>query len=456
MIRGQLPLERRRWPGSVALVTCILLAGCAGLPEPDGFEAAVIESAEELTTLTPSGEGDVESVARNGLLRSPTVREAASQISASADEVRVQRAALFPELSLFLGAGTGDAGSGDPAVELTGSQLLFDGGNSQRAIKVADFDLQIRYIAFQKAVDDALLELLEAYDDVQRQSELLDIYRRQLNALSELEALVAARVERGAVSTTDALEAQKRLQSAAFLVNDTELALAEARDRLILLSGQSRGGHVRISPPSCKVRGETDELLMARLEMGRAKLVLEQAENARIPRVVLNPVVRGELGTGELPVGLNLGIQSDFLQGGALSARANAERNRHAAAEAELENVSLEDSLEERGLLRSLASGDRKADMLRRQIALLSKTRKLYRSQYFDLGTRQLSELLDNEEEYYGRQAELVELHSELAADRLECAVRHRVLRHELALEQAKIYGFPLAPLTDTLFSTLN
>ncbi|MGF2685310.1 TolC family protein [Marinobacter sp. DUT-3] len=444
MIRGQLPLDRCRWPGSVALITCILLAGCAGLPEPDGFEAAVIESAEGLTTLTPSGEGDVKSVARNGLLRSPSVREAASQISASADEVRVQRAALFPELSLFLGAGRGDAGSGDPAVELTGSQLLFDGGNSQRAIKVADFDLQISYIDFQKAVDDALLELLKAYDDVQRQRELLHIYRRQLNALSELEALVTARVERGAVSTTDALEARKRLQSAAFLVNDTKLALAEARDRLILLSGQSHGGTVRISPSSCKVRGETDELLIARLEIARAKLVLEQAENARIPRVELNPVVRGELGTGELPVGLNLGIQSDFLQGGALSARANAERNRFAAAKAELENVRLEDSLEERGLLRSLASGNRKAGLLRQQIDLLSRTRELYRSQYFDLGTRQLSELLDNEEEYYGRQAELAELRSELAADRLDCAVRHRVLRHKLKLENSKIYGFPL------------
>src|SRR5690606_23385550 len=96
-------------------------------------------------------------------------------------------------------------------------------------------------------------------------------------------------------------------------------------------------------------------------------------------------------------------------------------------------------------LLRSLSSGDRKMTMLKRQISLLEETRALYRSQYFDMGTRQISELLDNEEEYYSREAELAQLRSDLSHSQAKCAVRSRVLRQELGISGNSLYGFPLS-----------
>lgn len=426
-------------------VTCILLAGCTALPKADGFEAAIIKTAEGRPALAPASGDDVKSIARNGLLLSPSVREAASRVSADADQVRVQRAAFFPSVNLSGGGGIGSAGSGDPTVGLTGSQLLFDGGNSKRAVKVADFDLQISYLAFQKSVDGALVDVLKIYDEVQTKTELLAIYRKQFRALHELQTLITQRAESGAVSNSDLLEARKRMQSAEFLVNDTQLALEQARDRLILLSGQSNSAHVKINPASCKATGETDSLRISRLELARAQIALEKAEVAALtPRVFLKPVIGGEIGLNKLPVGLNLDIQSDVLQGGALTAKANVARNQLAGADAQMAVVRLEDSVMEQGLFRSLAAGDRKIAMLQRQISLLSQTRKLYRSQYFDMGTRQLSELLDNEEEYYTRQAELIEQKAELVATRLDCAVRSRVLRKEMGVEDNVIYGFPL------------
>lgn len=438
-------LRRLPWKALPFIAVCVLVTGCAALPEPDGLEAAIIEQAEGLAALTPADGRDSKSIARNGLLLSPSVQESAGLVSASADEVRVQRAALFPGLALTMVGGAGDAGSGDPALELQATQLLFDGGNSQRAVKLADFDLQIDYITFQKTVDDVLIDLLAAYDSVQLQGDLLDIYKNQLAALSELESLVARRVDNGAASSTDLLETRKRLQAAAFLVTDTELALAEARDRLVLLTGQSRGGQVRMRATSCKAIGETDDIRIARLELARAQLALKQAEKARTPGVSLKPIIQGEVGTGRLPAGVDIDIRSDLLQGGALQARVNAAHNALFALEAKLENANLEDNLTQRGLLRALTTAEQKTDMLREQISLLSETRELYRSQYFDLGTRQLSELLDNEEEYYRRQAELAELRSEIALDRLHCAVRSRVLRRELGIENRSIYGFPLS-----------
>ena len=69
-----------------------------------------------------------------------------------------------------------------------------------------------------------------------------------------------------------------------------------------------------------------------------------------------------------------------------------------------------------------------------------------YRSQYFDLGTREISELLDNEEEFYNRKAELIELESELTANQIECATRDRSLRKAMKIDGNSLYGYPLAP----------
>ncbi|MGV0908500.1 TolC family protein [Martelella sp. FOR1707] len=428
-----------------AALSCALLAGCAALPEPDGTEAAIIARAETLSPLTPTDATDMKGVAHNGLVSNPSVQEAASLVSASADEVRVQRAKLFPSLSLSAGAGQGDASRGDPLFELTGGQLLYDGGSSQRVIKIADYDLQIDYIAFQQAVDDAVLDVLEAYDEARMLDELLTVYQKQFAALSELETLVEARTENGAAARTDILEARKSVQSAAFLVSDTRLALAEARDRLVLLGGPPEGGRVTVAPESCDAQVETDDMRLAQLKLARAEMALEKAMGDLTPRVSLEPVLRGELGTNALPVGVNLNIQSDFLQGGALTARANAARKSFGAAKARLDAVLLEERINERGLSRSISANEEKSLMLKQQIQLLADTRELFRSQYFNMGTRRLSELLDNEEEYYSRQAELVQLRSELVADRLDCAVRSRELRRSLDLESHQIYGFPLS-----------
>jgi adhesin transport system outer membrane protein len=416
----------------------LMLAGCAALPEPDGMEAALIERVRGLEELTFAKGENVQSVAHNGLLRNPKVREDANLISASGDEVRVQRAEFFPSLRLSTGGSIGDAGDGKASMELEGSQLLFDGGKSKRAVKIADVDLQISYIEFQQKVDDTLIDLLEAYDTVQMNIELLAVYRQQLDALTELEALVTARAQNGAVSATDVLETQRRIRSAAFLVNETKLALAEARDRLTLLSGQSSGGRITLPASSCKARGTTDDMRLARLELGRARLALASAEKALSPRVKLQPVVRGELGVDKFPLGLNIDIQSDLLKGGVLTAKANQERNTVAAA------VALEDQIEQNALERSLSAGRQKTELLQQQIALLSKTRDLYRSQYFSMGTSQLSELLDNEEEFYDRKAELVQLKSELLSDRVACAARSGQLRRTLGLDGKTLYGYPL------------
>ncbi|MFN4156234.1 MAG: TolC family protein [Paracoccaceae bacterium] len=428
-----------------ALPVLAALAGCVGLREADGTEAVIRAKAAGLPVLSAPAGGSAKDAAAGGLLQSPALREAASLVAASADDVRVQRAALFPSLGLTLGGGIGDAGKGNPALELEGRQLVLDFGDTKRAVTAADIDLQINYLSFQKTVDETLVAALSAYDTTRMYRELRAVRREQLAAMRKLETLIAARTETGAATSPDLLETRKRIQAAEFLVHDTQLAEAEAQDRLLRLTGLTTGGTVPVPEGSCQTPGGTDDMRMAQLRLAKAQLKLERAERSRLPRLSLNPVVRSGLGEGRATVGLNMGVQSDILEGGALTARANAARNSHLGAQAGVDAAQLDGDLEARGLQRSLSAGRQKMAMLERQIALVTQTRALYRSQYFELGTRQLSELLDNEEEFYNRQAELVELRAAIVRTRLECAARSRSLRSALGVDGRSVYGFPLA-----------
>lgn len=435
--------------GSAILCACLAaLAGC-GLPQPDGTEAALIARAKEMPPLAPAkGTGAKEAV-RNGLLMHPDVREAASSVAASADQVRVERGGFFPSLGLSVGGGAGAAGEGDPALKLNLTQLLTDFGSTKRAVTAADFDLQIDYVTFQKAVDDATVELLEAYDAVRMNEAELAVYRAQLAAMTELQKLVAERVEVGATTAPDLLETQKRVQNAAFLVQDAELALADAREQLERRTGQSVGGGVPEFRGGCTLHGDTDKMRLAKLKMAKAEIDLEQARKAQVPKITLSPLARLGTGNTSTGLGLNLGVSSDLMQGGALTAKASAARNARDAARAALESADRDATLSARKALRDITAGARREDMLNRQIELLARTRELYRSQYFDLGKRSISDLLDNEEEYYTRQAEQVELSSTLAASRLTCSVYARTLRPAMDLTGKTLYNLPLS--TDNL-----
>ena len=431
------------------ILVAAIQAGCS-LPEPDGTEAALAARAESLKPLTPSEGRDIKSGSRNALLLSPVVREAASSIRVSADEVRIQRAAIFPSLSLSVGGGIGDAGQGDTTIALTGRQLVADFGQIERQVTAADIELQMNYVTFQQSVDEAMAEMLETYDEVRTHVRVLEVWRQQLSALRELQTLIVRRHEIGAAPISDVLETRKRLQAAEFLVLDTELALAEARERLTQLSGQSRGGEIPVlGSETCASDTSTDALLLAQLNLAKSQIELEIAENARVPSAYIEPIVRNEVGTSNLGFGLNLGINSDLLQGGALSAAVNAARNTLEAAAANVEIIRRDDTIESGRLQREMAAAQQRMGMLDRQISLLAQTRALYRDQYFDLGTREISELLDNEEEYYSRKAELIEVDSEMANSRVTCAILERSLRPAVGVNDTSIYGYPL---TETVF----
>ncbi|NPD17066.1 TolC family protein [Xinfangfangia sp. D13-10-4-6] len=437
--------SRRALRPRVALWGCLLLAACSN-ELPDGAARLLMERADQQQALAPgNGSGAVDMVQR-ALVLHPDVRQKASLISAGIDQIRVERAAMFPSLGISLIGGFGTGGRGDPDIELGGQQMVMDFGRSKRAVKGADIELQISYLTFQKSVDAAAVETLTAYDDVNRLAEVLAIRREQLAEMQRLEALLAERIEAGATSAPDLLEARKRLQQVGFTVHDAELRLAEARDNLQRLTGLPKGGPLPALGGSCVLpQSGTDNLRMAKLQQARAILAHQEAERARLPRISLNPLASKPVAGGDTVLGVNVSVGSDLLQGGAISARARAAKSLQEASAAAVEAAQREETLTAHRLQRQIASGQQRMKMLTAQIALLTEVRELYRSQYFDLGTRQITDLLDNEDDFYTARAGLVETRSEIALSRVECAAADHSLRSAMQLEGRSLYGFPLA-----------
>lgn len=78
------------------------------------------------------------------------------------------------------------------------------------------------------------------------------------------------------------------------------------------------------------------------------------------------------------------------------------------------------------------------------QTKLLDQTRALYRSQYFDLGTRNLNDLLDAEEDYYNALIERSDSERDLDIALLQCHLTGGTLRSALGLSNVTLYGYPI------------
>lgn len=430
--------------GGLLLLAVVTLAGCSGGP-PTETMRKIGESRAGLSPLTPEGSKGARAIARTALLLDPDVREQASLNEASIDQIAIERSALMPSLGFGVVGGVGDAGAGDPNLELSGKQLLLDFGGTKRAVEAADVDLQIQYQTFQTVVDRSVATALETYRHVAMLEEMVVIRQAQLQTMRELYQLINERIEIGASTTPDLLETRNRMERTEFELLEAKLELSEVRDKLQRLTGYSNGGEIPNFSQNCAPPGgETDELRIARLELVKSRLNLETAKRARLPRISLNPLGRARIGGGAITTGMNVSVDSPLFDGGAITARQNAARNRQNSAEALVEAEERNLRLDDLRLRRQLSSLKEKQAMLARQIKIVSETRDLYRSQYIELGTREITDVLDAEEDVFSRRAELNTVNFELQARLIECAARSKSLRKDLGLTQFHIYGYPL------------
>ena len=138
----------------------------------------------------------------------PEVQRRWHAFLASEQEQRVARGGYLPEVDLRLSAARQWQDSGDGRVDrdplsaaLTLNQMLYDGFFTRSEVRRLGHSWLVRYFELMEAAEQAALDALRAYMDVERHRELFalaeDNYRAHREAYEQVEELVRTGVGRG-------------------------------------------------------------------------------------------------------------------------------------------------------------------------------------------------------------------------------------------------------------------
>jgi NodT family efflux transporter outer membrane factor (OMF) lipoprotein len=148
------------------------------------------------------------------LERRPDVQRARLQVDAALARSRAAHAERYPSLSFSAGLGTGGAKLGDllsnPAVNLAANLAvpLIDWRRLDQQDKSARTELALSALALRDAVQTALVEVESQLIESERLQQQISANAQRLQEAREAEGLAQLRLQVGAISRIDALQAQ--------------------------------------------------------------------------------------------------------------------------------------------------------------------------------------------------------------------------------------------------------
>ncbi|OUO57507.1 efflux transporter outer membrane subunit [Candidatus Avelusimicrobium gallicola] len=165
------------------------------------------------------------------LARRPDVRSVEGQLMAANANIGAARAAYFPSIPLTASAGYASGAlnnlfTGSSGVWAAGGQLLapiFEGGKIRAANKKAEAQYRETLASYEKTVQGAFKEALDAISANQINREIFDSYKQQTEAMQRSYELTKKQEDAGLIGVTDLLDVEENLLSA-------EMNLATARN----------------------------------------------------------------------------------------------------------------------------------------------------------------------------------------------------------------------------------
>ncbi len=276
--------------------------------------------------------------------------------------------------------------------------------------------------ALKEAEQDLLLRVAEAYFQVLSRTDDLELARAEKNAIARQLEQAKQRYDVGLIAVTDVHEAQARYDLAVAQEIAAENALANAREALRVLTGQSHEHLLRLRedsplvPPTpndieawVKAAQENSLTLQkARLALESARARIRQKKAARYPTLDFSASYQydnrqnmfgafdQELTTSAIGIELN----APLYQGGAVSAgtrqaRAQAEASRH-----QLEASEREVLRRTREAYLGVLAGMSHVKALRQALASSESALRATEAG-FEVGTRTAVEVLDAQRELY-------------------------------------------------------
>ncbi len=165
------------------------------------------------------------------LTRRPDVRSAEGQLMAANANIGAARAAYFPSIPLTASAGYASGAlnnlfTGSSGVWTLGGQVLapiFEGGKIRAENKKAEAAYREMLASYEKTVQGAFKEALDAIAANRINREIFDSYKQQTAAMKRSYELTKKQEDAGLIGVTDLLDVEENLLSA-------EMNLASARN----------------------------------------------------------------------------------------------------------------------------------------------------------------------------------------------------------------------------------
>lgn len=457
---GRRRVWRAGWVLAAGALACVCAPGTFAQPGPPGAGLGLVPANLAVPPGAPAPHVDAEALdwqatVRNAVARYPAIAGARASIAQQASLVDAARAGYLPRVQAEVTSGQqGEFGTGQVA-SVGLSQMLFDFGKTRSAVARERAAERRERAELLVAIDGVIEQTCQALIEIHRYESLLDALGDQMAALARVEEITRLRAEAGAATRSDPLQARARMEAVEAKQAASRAQIDQWRSRLESYVGAEDAarpvpagpGDVLSRAPGSVDVDDLPTLQAARATRAEAEALLRNARARRYPTISLEANANHRLGTaGDRYEDLYgrrtynnalVAVRSDLYQGGAVAAQARASAS---ALEVADELLRTERLL----ALDTLRSQRRVRDGLLERIGLFEQrvgsiveTRELYWDQYLTLGTRNVLDLLNAEQEIGQSTEDLVNARHDLWRAQLDLLLASGSARAAFGLDGA-------------------
>lgn len=440
----------------------MIAAGCAGKPQIDTNTTASIpvdereEDRAERSITRSDGPLTFEGAVQQAVAWHPSVTESISRLQQQNASVAEARSGYMPRINWGLDSAYDSetiSGGYRPLLNVSGSQMIYDFGKVGGRVKIAEAGVVSWRAQILSAVDELARDTAHAFIEVRRAEALRVVARDQIADTTEILELVQARTGSGASTRSDQLQAQSRVQAAEATLEEIEAQLLRWQNVLSSATGRSgtvvpRGDFPAWLGTAC-ARAQPEwsampAIMQAEAEQEAARLQIDLTRSESLPTVSLDGRAGSDvfrIGSAEPEYRVGLNVSGSIYSGGESAARRDAAIHAETASQAATARVRLD-------VQRNLAEATSQISSLRQLFASLSaregvmrETRQLYQTQYIELGTRSLLDVVNAAQELHGARLARANIEHDLHRLNTDCTFNAGRMRSAFSLEGALVQG---------------
>lgn len=379
-----------------------------------------------LITLAAHGAqaGALNEIYQQALASDPQLKAAQATYLADSEAAPKNRAALLPNLGLNANTTWNDTNRGDynnHGYTVSLSQPLFD-ADAWFSFRRGEALSEQARLTFEDAQQTLIKRVVEDYLSVLRAHSDLETFQAQERAIKRRLDQVNAQFEVGLIAITDVQEAQASYDNARVARIEAEGRLDNSYEALERLTGQPatqvdrlRADYPVQSPAPAEPQPWLDKAWQGNLSLRAATAAVEaarrSAQSARaghLPSLSLDASYDHDNGTltsntANETTSIGLRLQMPIFSGGLTSAQSREATQRMVAAQQNRENALRAVTQSTRSLLRNLNT-DVLSVQARQQSIKSSETALKATEEGYNVGTRNVVDVLDAEQKLYTAQ----------------------------------------------------